>query len=106
MNAQETLVCLVLAEVFPHLMPFADVEVDDEQLGERDLFKTSLRRQETRVRLVFSQRALAHAAFFQILQEAGRSAEQLLLGAARAEAKPLQAIDYWLMRQKELPCSD
>lgn len=58
------------------------------------------------VSIVFGHGALASDDFMRIIAEAAASAEQIALGISIANAHRLDPLDWWIFRQRELPCSE
>lgn len=93
---------LMLHAEFPRLMDHpVHVLVDD---AADHLFVVQPYR--TGVAIVFSNATAGRRDLARVVREAGLSAERHLHGLTAATRTQLDALDWWIYHQRQLPCSD
>jgi hypothetical protein len=91
----------LLQEEFPRLVEHTVVLVE---VGADYLFRVEPGTSKVWVR--FSPVATRSASLMDLVREAGTSAEQVLHGRSTAARHQLDAIDWWIWQQRQLPCTD
>lgn len=93
---------LMLTHQFPHLMGHRTLVV----VNDRADYLFIVQPYETGVAIEFSNATAGRADLADIVHEAGTSAERHVHGLTHATRSQLAPIDWWIWRQRQLPCSE